>query len=258
MLSTIAGEARARDLRRRLLDERRDAPASMLDCAAHMLLYADDPATAQRIGLRHLLERFDATRIDLGFASPGGDAYVASSFVRREDCDAPSPVGVTLPNRDRGIQVVWRSDRPVYLDIARDPLLARMRHVIRDRFHTKAKLARRLEYEGELFGIVCVDQTVERRVWSEADHAYLDRFVQEFLSPVLYESRELATPLPTGLLTEIEKAVVRLAVEGLTYKEIARRLGKSPNTVDNQLRRIRAKLGVHNQVELVRASVGHA
>ena len=39
----------------------------------------------------------------------------------------------------------------------------------------------------------------------------------------------------------------------MSYKEIARELHKSPNTVDNQLRKIREKLGVRNQIELIRA-----
>lgn len=259
MLMTLDADMRVRELRRRLLDGQHDAaPAAMRDCAAHMLLYADEPQTAQRIGMHHLLERFEATRVDLGFGSPHNDDHIACAFVGREGCDAPSPVGVRLPNRDQGIQVVWRSNRPVYLDVERDPLLARMRPMIRDRFRTRTKLACRLEYDRDLFGIVCVDQTEERRAWSDADHAYLDRFVRLFFAPVMFESRAATAPARAGLLTEAEKAVVRLAVLGFSYKEIARRLGKSPNTVDNQLRRIRAKLGVHNQVELVRASVGHA
>ena len=53
-------------------------------------------------------------------------------------------------------------------------------------------------------------------------------------------------------LTAAERAVVRLAVLGMSYKEIARELHKSPNTVDNQLRKIREKLGVRNQIELIR------
>jgi DNA-binding CsgD family transcriptional regulator len=252
-------DMRLLELRHRLLDGQRGAsPGAMLDCAAHMLLYADDPEAAQRIGMQHLLERFDATRIDLGFGSPNNDEHIATAFVRREGCDAPSPVGVRLPNRDQGIQVVWRSSRPVFLDIERDPLLARMRHMIRENFRTRTKLACRLEHHGSLFGIVCVDQTEDRRRWSDAEQAYLERFVRLFFAPVIFESRLAAAPAKAGLLTDAEKAVVRLAVQGCTYKEIARRLGKSPNTVDNQLRRIRAKLGVHNQVELVRASAGHA
>jgi DNA-binding CsgD family transcriptional regulator len=39
----------------------------------------------------------------------------------------------------------------------------------------------------------------------------------------------------------------------MSYKEIATELHKSPNTVDNQLRKIRERLGVHNQIELIRA-----
>jgi DNA-binding CsgD family transcriptional regulator len=244
------------ELRKRILDvEARSAPAAMLDCAAHMLLYADDLARVEHIGMRHLLDRFDATRIDLGFGTPHSTTYMASAFERREGCDVPNPEGIALPNRDRGIQIVWEVGRPVYIDIEREPALARMRHTIRETFRTKAKIARRLEYGGNLFGIICVDDTEEARRWEERDHAYLDRFVVSFLAPILYESRAMQT-VSSGPLTDAERAVVRLATLGLTYKEIARRLGKSPNTVDNQLRRIRAKLGVHNQVELVRASSG--
>jgi DNA-binding CsgD family transcriptional regulator len=39
----------------------------------------------------------------------------------------------------------------------------------------------------------------------------------------------------------------------MSYKEIAAELHKSPNTFDNQLRKIRERFGVHNQIELVRA-----
>jgi DNA-binding CsgD family transcriptional regulator len=46
---------------------------------------------------------------------------------------------------------------------------------------------------------------------------------------------------------------VQLAAQGLSYKEIAAKLNKSPNTVDNQLGRLRQKLGVRNQVALIRA-----
>jgi DNA-binding CsgD family transcriptional regulator len=38
----------------------------------------------------------------------------------------------------------------------------------------------------------------------------------------------------------------------MSYKEIAAELHKSPNTFDNQLRKIRERFGVHNQIELVR------
>lgn len=43
-------------------------------------------------------------------------------------------------------------------------------------------------------------------------------------------------------LTDLERAVLRLFVDGLSYKEIAERLGKNSKAVDNALSRIRGKL----------------
>jgi hypothetical protein len=49
----------------------------MLDCGAHMLLYLDQPLMGQRIGLQHLLERFAAARVDLGFGTSSDPKYQA-------------------------------------------------------------------------------------------------------------------------------------------------------------------------------------
>ena len=140
--------------------------------------------------------------------------------------------------------------------VERDPVVAQIRPVMRDELRVRTKLARRLDVDGQAFGIVCIDQTEESRVWSERDHLYLERFVTHFLAPILHHSL-MRQPVPiqaTGLRpTEAELEVVQLAAMGLSYKEIANRLGKSPRTVDNQLRNLREKLGVHNQVELIRA-----
>lgn len=52
-------------------------------------------------------------------------------------------------------------------------------------------------------------------------------------------------------MTKREADVVRLAVEGLSNREIARELGLTEHTVKNYLFRIFDKLGVSNRVELV-------
>lgn len=50
-----------------------------------------------------------------------------------------------------------------------------------------------------------------------------------------------------------ERAVAQIAAKGLTHKEIAKVLGRTPATVRNQLRSIYEKLGVHNVAELIDA-----
>ena len=57
---------------------------------------------------------------------------------------------------------------------------------------------------------------------------------------------------PYGRLTAREREVFHLVVEGLTTKEIARRLDISVKTAENHRARVIAKVGVRNTAELVR------
>jgi two-component system, NarL family, nitrate/nitrite response regulator NarL len=58
-------------------------------------------------------------------------------------------------------------------------------------------------------------------------------------------------PIVEGRITSREAAVVRLAVEGLSNREIAEQLALTEHTVKNYLFRVFDKLGVSNRVELV-------
>lgn len=53
-------------------------------------------------------------------------------------------------------------------------------------------------------------------------------------------------------LTDREGEVLRLIAEGLSYKEMADRLGISVKTVDSYRERIKEKLNLHSRAELVR------
>jgi RNA polymerase sigma factor (sigma-70 family) len=59
-------------------------------------------------------------------------------------------------------------------------------------------------------------------------------------------------------LTERERDVIALLVEGLHNVEVARRLGISPRTVEVHKARIMAKLGARNLAELIRIFQGDA
>ena len=77
-----------------------------------------------------------------------------------------------------------------------------------------------------------VRQHVRSRERSQADQAARERF---------------------GQLSEREREVLGYIVAGLTNKEIARVLTLSPRTVDNNLRRVYAKLGIAGRRELAAA-----
>lgn len=58
-------------------------------------------------------------------------------------------------------------------------------------------------------------------------------------------------------LSPAEKEVVKLYLHGYTFDEIARQLGKSPQTVKVQLHRIKDKLGARNCREIIKVMRMH-
>jgi len=76
---------------------------------------------------------------------------------------------------------------------------------------------------------------------------------------VLGEYRRLAaTPradVDAPSLTDRETEVLRLVAKGLSYKQIAERLGLSHRTVQNHVQNTLGKLQLHNRVELVRYAI---
>lgn len=239
-------------LRSRLIDRNVGAvPSAMLDCAAHMLLYLDDPAGLQRAVLRHLLEKLDASRTDIGL----GSAEEPMHRIAVEEWRDGAPdlgKGRQVPNKHPAVQIVWRSNGPVYLDIQNDPVLGTLRAVTLGR-GARAKLACRIQDGGRVIGMVCVDAREPRGDWNGAGRDYLNLMTETFIAPILRASldcEEVRAPLP---LTAAEMAVARLVAAGMTDKQVGKMLGKSPSTIDNQLRSIRAKLNVANRTQLANA-----
>jgi DNA-binding NarL/FixJ family response regulator len=78
---------------------------------------------------------------------------------------------------------------------------------------------------------------------------------------VLGEYRRLATapdqPDDDGApkLTDRETEVLRLVAKGLSYRQIAERLGLSHRTVQNHVQNTLGKLQLHNRVELTRYAI---
>ncbi len=62
---------------------------------------------------------------------------------------------------------------------------------------------------------------------------------------------------PLERLTNREREVLLLIIEGKTNSQVSETLGVSPKTVDNHRTRLMEKLGVHNTAELVRFASRH-
>jgi two-component system nitrate/nitrite response regulator NarL len=84
------------------------------------------------------------------------------------------------------------------------------------------------------------------QIWANSEelHYVLGAFIRSPRPPKL-------APAVEGRVTVREAAVVRLAIEGLSNREIARQLTLTEHTVKNYLFRVFDKLGVSNRVELV-------
>ena len=98
----------------------------------------------------------------------------------------------------------------------------------------------------------CVHRVHQGQVWADSKQLgyVLDAFAQTEAAPLT--NTEVAR-----LVSKREKEVIGLAVEGLSNKEIARRLELSEHTVKNYVFRIFDKLGVSNRVELVHYALSH-
>ena len=72
-----------------------------------------------------------------------------------------------------------------------------------------------------------------------------------------YQRHDRAAEDPYGSLTNREREIFQLVVEGKTNAQIAATLFISPKTVDNHRTRLMEKLGVHSTAELVRYAAKH-
>ncbi|MET3497996.1 LuxR C-terminal-related transcriptional regulator [Variovorax boronicumulans] len=253
-----------RQLRRRLLDRPPALHANVdeRDLAAHLLLYLDDRQACWHIALEWLRRKMGADRVDGGECQPSALLYQASAESLRQDRDVPSMLGTPLAVAWPGIRTALSSKGPVWIPSVEQSVALgeRLRSIVRSK-GTCSKLAMPLVSERGTFGLVCADWLGLPHAIGSEHIALFQATVERVIVPVLsaaldlQEHRELQisqTQLqPAGeVLTPAEWRVAQLVTLGLSYKEMARRLGRSQSTVDHQLRSIRAKLNVSSTAKL--------
>jgi two-component system nitrate/nitrite response regulator NarL len=98
------------------------------------------------------------------------------------------------------------------------------------------------------FDMLCksVDALAKGQIWANSKE--LRYVMEEFMRA---PKQRKVDPTVENRMTKREGDVVRLAVEGLSNREIAGQLGLTEHTVKNYLFRVFDKLGVSNRVELV-------
>lgn len=100
-----------------------------------------------------------------------------------------------------------------------------------------------------------VFQEVNLALVAAGDTSTLRQTPDEVVSKIVEDNQFLKSKLKLFKLTEREKEVLRLIVNGHTSKEIADSLGISKLTVDTHRKHIQQKLGVTKQIDLLKLAM---
>lgn len=205
------------------------------------VLIVDDHAIL-RDGIRSLLERQEGITV-VGEASNGREALVRVSGLRPDIV----LMDVAMPEMD-GLEATRRI-KETHPEVK---VLILTQHASRE-YVTPLLQAGASGYVLKRAGgrevVMAIRQVYEEGVFLEPD------VTRQILQDYTQATQGEGTGGPH--LTERERQVLRLVVEGKSNKEIALALVVSPKTVSVHRSNIMAKLGVHNSVELVRYVMEH-
>ncbi len=260
-----------RRLRATLLDVAfiRYVPAR--DLAAHMLLNLDDLTMCWSLATNWLRLELGCQRVDAGFGTRRAKEYYPGiAEAKNADFDVPSFGGGAVDNRDPVMQAMWQEAHPLaFKDIKQD---RRVTPRLRQRMSgagTLSKFGGALRSANSSYGLICADWTEHIAPQESGLYDCFEQTVADVFSPIIASAKEIAdyqqlrvaghaglafgpsASLFMTNLTPSEIEVARLVATGLSYKEIARRRGRSFSTIDHQLRSIRQKTGASSTTALV-------
>lgn len=227
------------------------AERRQIDRTAHMMLHLDDPGRVLELGLDFLVDELGTARADAALLDPTDEVYRPSAVITDNEDDRKLIASTPLSGHALAIRQLWRSPGPVAFERVRgnhhigelEPTLVGL--------GVTAMVTAPIRFDVLGLGLLCLDEVEGERRFTHREQRKVERFVNRYLAPVLFSALRGVTNRRSAL-TSAEEAAVRLLADGLSYDSIARTLGKSPRTIDNQLRSARRKAGAHNAVELVR------
>ena len=229
--------------------------AGMLDCVAHMIISIESPQDTVKIALEFIGRTLSTCRADAGFATPTDREYSPLSAYSSAASQPPTLDDFVISNQHDSMQHVWQQSSPViYEDVDNNPLLEGVREPL-IKIDCKSMMMQRLVWDGEPIGISCVDHTTHNHAWTDDEVAFMDQFCNSFFAPLAGISNYWHNPSLHQMFkkpSESELAAIKLAAQGLSYKQIASKLNKSVRTIDNQLQNARQRLNASNQIELIK------
>ena len=227
----------------------------MLNCAAHMIINIENPKQLVQIALEFLVTELGVCRADAGFATPEHVHYTPITEFRNRDTNPPSIIGLEIPNQHPAMQTIWSSSQSIGInDVIKHEQLGELKSIFLDAA-CKSMLLQKLVWDNNAIGIVCIDYTQDIHQWKDSEIEYMQIFSTYFFGPLAGISNYWFNPKLHSMFSkpsESELIAIRLAAQGLTYKEIAARLNKSTRTIENQFRNARNRLNAKNQIELVK------
>ena len=243
-------------LKKYFIDENVETvPADMLDCVAHMIISIESPKDTVRIALEYMGRSLATCRADAGFATPTDREYSPLSEYCSETSRPPTLEKFVISNQHELMQRVWQQSTPViYENVETNPLLEGAPEPLLQ-IKSKSMLMQRLVWDREPIGISCVDHTKQSHIWSDEEVAFMNQFCNLFFAPLAGISNYWHFPSMHQMFkrpSDSELAAIRLAAQGMSYKQIADKLNKSVRTIDNQLRNARKRLNASNQIDLIK------
>ena len=227
----------------------------MLNCAAHMIIVIDDPKQLVQVGLEFLATELSVCRADAGFATPTHQHYTPITEFINQTTNAPSIIGLLLPNQNDAMQKIWRTTPPTAInDVSSHEGLGDLKNLFLEA-GCKSMLLQKLLWEDKPIGIACIDHTSKLHDWNEDEINFMHTFCSRFLGPLAGISNYWFNPKLHSMFSkpsESELIAIRLAAKGMTYKQIADHLNKSTRTIENQFRNARSRLNASNQIDLVK------
>ena len=103
----------------------------------------------------------------------------------------------------------------------------------------------------------CPEELIQAIRQVQNGNRYLSPQLNERLIQIFIKNTDTGSLDPLSILTDREREVLKMTVEGLTSAEIGEHLSLSPRTIETHRQNLMNKLDIKNQTDLIRFALKH-